>query len=119
MTVATSLPEQGQLVSVHSRQWIVKNVRPSTLTTLALKPIFNAARHLLVTASVENDLPRLIDFGESPPELRAVRVVANEAAQEERFVIPQNMRVPASSVIRSLFEVGGEQDAASLEDLGD
>ena len=35
-----------------------------------------------------------------------MRVVANEAAQAEKFVIPQNMRVPESSVIRSLFEVG-------------
>ena len=29
------------------------------------------------------------------------------------------MRVPASSVIRSLFEADGERDAASREDLGD
>ena len=33
-------------------------------------------------------------------------------------MIPQNMRVPESSVIRSLFEADGERDAASREDLG-
>ena len=47
-----------------------------------------------------------------------MRVVANEAAQGEKFVIPQNMRVPESSVIRSLFEADGERDAAKREDLG-
>ena len=34
-------------------------------------------------------------------------------------MIPQNMRVPASSVIRSLFEGDGERDASGREDLGD
>jgi hypothetical protein len=32
-------------------------------------------------------------------------------------LIPQNMRVPASSVIRSLFEADAERDAAGREDL--
>ena len=47
-----------------------------------------------------------------------MRAVANEAALEEKFVIPQNMRVPASSVIRLLFEAGDELEAAGREDLG-
>ena len=72
-----------------------------------------------VKEEIEDDSPRLFAFEEPPPELRAVRVVANEAAQGEKFVIPQNMRVPGSSVIRSLFEADGERDAASREDLGD
>src|SRR5262249_48355346 len=71
-----------------------------------------------VKQEIEDDSPRLFAFEEPPPELRAVRVVANEAAQGEGFVIPQNMRVPQSSVIRSLFEADGERDAASREDLG-
>jgi hypothetical protein len=49
--------------------------------------------------------------------VRAVRAVANEAAQAEKFVIPQNMRVPESSVIRPLFEADGERDAANRENL--
>jgi hypothetical protein len=73
----------------------------------------------VVKREIEDDSPRLFAFEEPPPELRAVRVVANEAAQGEKFVIPQNMRVPGSSVIRSLFEADGERDAASREDLGD
>ncbi len=73
----------------------------------------------VVKREIEDDSPRLFAFEEPPPELRAVRVVANEAAQGEKFVIPQNMRVPEASVIRSLFEADGERDAASREDLGD
>src|SRR5262249_30881892 len=50
-------------------------------------------------------------FGDGPPpgELRAVKVVPNEAAQREKFVIPTNMRVPPTSVIYRLFteEAGG------------
>ena len=46
------------------------------------------------------------------------RVVANDAAQGEKFVIPQNMRVPASSVIRSLFQADSERESSDREDLG-
>ena len=72
----------------------------------------------VVKREVEDDSLRLFAFEEPPPELRAVRAVANDAAQAEKFVIPTNMRVPASSVIRSLFEAHGERDAANREDLG-
>ena len=57
-----------------------------------------------VKKRIEDDSPGL--FGkEEPPEgqLRAVTVVANDAAHQEKFMIPNNMRVPESSVIRSLF----------------
>jgi hypothetical protein len=72
----------------------------------------------VVKREIEDDSPRLFAFEEPPPELRAVRVVANEAAQGEKFVIPQNMRVPASSVIRSLFQADSEREASDREDLG-
>jgi hypothetical protein len=59
-------------------------------------------------------------FGDDPPpgQLRAVKVIQNEAAQQEKIVIPTNMRVPESSVICLLFENDGNRDAASREDLG-
>ena len=44
--------------------------------------------------------------------------MANEATQTEKYVIPQNTRVPESSVIRSLFEANSERNAGSREDLG-
>src|ERR1700722_10760679 len=71
----------------------------------------------VVKRKVEDESPRLFAFEEPPPELRAVRAVANEAALSEKFVIPQNMRLPESSVIRSLFKADGERDAGSREDM--
>jgi hypothetical protein len=58
-------------------------------------------------------------FGEdSPPgELRAVKVIPNKAAQQERFTIPTNMRVPAASVIHRLFEADMLTSAESKEDM--
>jgi hypothetical protein len=54
-SVAPSPPAQGQLVSVRSRQWVVNDVRPSTLRLPALKPTFHGPHHLLTLASVEDD----------------------------------------------------------------
>ncbi len=71
-----------------------------------------------VKREIQDDAPQLFAFEEPPPELRAVRPVANEAAQGEGFVIPQNMRVPEASVIHSLFETDDEREAAAQEDLG-
>jgi hypothetical protein len=48
-------PEQGQLVSFRSRNWIVNDVRPSTLPPPALKPTFHGPQHLVNLASVEDD----------------------------------------------------------------
>jgi hypothetical protein len=45
-------------------------------------------------------------FGDDPPpgEVRAVKVLPNEAAKREGLFIPTNMRVPEDSVIHRLFE---------------
>jgi hypothetical protein len=58
-------------------------------------------------------------FGDDPPpgELRAVKVVPNEAAQQDKFVIPTNMRVPEASVIHRLFVDETADDGACKEDL--
>jgi hypothetical protein len=58
-------------------------------------------------------------FGDDPPpgELRAVKVIPNKAAQEERFTIPTNMRVPAASVIHRLFVADPQTDDDGQEDL--
>lgn len=65
-------------------------------------------------------------FGDDPPpgELRAVKVIPNNAAQQERFTIPTNMRVPAASVIHRLFDAdpltvgNGEEDLSQWESQG-
>jgi hypothetical protein len=71
-----------------------------------------------VKKRVEADTPGL--FGqEEPPEgqLRAVRVVANDAAHKEKFVLPNNMRVPEASVIFRLFGDGAARDGGGREDM--
>jgi hypothetical protein len=60
-SVAHSPPEQGQLVSVRSRQWVANDVRPGTLPPPALKPAFSGRQHLLTLSPVEDD-----GLGEEP-----------------------------------------------------
>ena len=80
-SAALSPPEQGQLVSARSRQWIVNDVRASTLPPPALKPNFSNPQHLLTLSSVEDDSDseddsfRLFAFGEPLAELQVVRMV--------------------------------------------
>ena len=52
-----------------------------------------------------------------PGELRAVKVIQNKAAQQERFTIPMNLRVPASSVVHRLFDAEPLTDGDGHEDL--
>jgi hypothetical protein len=46
-----------------------------------------------------------------------VKVIPNPAAQEDGFFIPTNMRVPAASVIRRLFDGEPLADGDGLECL--
>jgi hypothetical protein len=50
-----SLPEQGQLVSVRSRRWVVGEVNKSALPPPPLEPIPAQAKHLVSLLSVEDD----------------------------------------------------------------
>src|SRR5215510_2729698 len=83
MTVASpsSPPEQGQLVTIRSRQWIVNDVRPSTLPTVALKPTFSGPQHLLTLASVEDD-----GLGE---ELQVIWEIEPGARVIEKVALPE------------------------------
>src|SRR5690554_1907722 len=54
-TATTNVPEQGQLVQVRSRQWVVNEVKPSSLPAVALKPDFGGPQNLLTLSSVEDD----------------------------------------------------------------
>lgn len=53
-------------------------------------------RRMATPSMFGDDLP--------PGELQAVKAIPNPAAQENRFPISTNMRVPAASVIRRLFD---------------
>ncbi len=58
-------------------------------------------------------------FGDDPPpgELRAVKVIPNNAAQEDGFFIPTNMRIPVGSVIHGLFDANRQTDDDGQECL--
>ena len=51
----TSLPEQGQMVSVRSRNWMVTDVSASTLPPERLQTGLESPQHLLTLSSVEDD----------------------------------------------------------------
>lgn len=70
-----------------------------------------------VRKEIEDDSPRLFAFEEPPAELRAVRMVANEPALNEDFVIHRNMRVPTTSTIHRLFLDQTGRDASEREDM--
>ena len=55
MTTTLNVPEQGQLVQVRSRQWVVNEVKPSSLPAVAMKPSFAGPQNLLMLSSVEDD----------------------------------------------------------------
>ncbi|MEK7484042.1 MAG: hypothetical protein AABZ60_06905, partial [Planctomycetota bacterium] len=50
-----SIPEQGQLVKIRSRQWVVNEVKPSTLPPPAMHVVSFKPQHLLTLSSVEDD----------------------------------------------------------------
>src|ERR671925_1355519 len=79
--VVVGPPEQGQLVSIRSRQWIVNDVRASTLPPPALKPTFSGPQHLLTLASVEDD-----GLGE---ELQVIWEIEPGAKVIERVALPE------------------------------
>jgi hypothetical protein len=79
--VLQSVPEQGQLVRVRSRQWVVNEVKPSTLSPPAMKPSFDGAQNLITLASVEDD-----GLGE---ELQVVWEVEPGASVIEKVALPE------------------------------
>ncbi len=50
-----SPPEQGQLVNVRARRWVVNEVRRSTLPLPPLSPAGLGLQHLVLLSSVEDD----------------------------------------------------------------
>jgi superfamily II DNA or RNA helicase len=82
MSVAdASAPEQGQLVQVRSRRWVVNVVKPSGLPAPAMKLPVAGRQHLLTLASVEDD-----GLGE---ELQVVWDVEPGARVIEKVSLPE------------------------------
>jgi hypothetical protein len=54
-TIVALPPEQGQLVSVRSRNWIVADIVPSSLPSDRLPTGLDSLQHLLTLSSIEDD----------------------------------------------------------------
>jgi hypothetical protein len=79
--ISGSIPEQGQLVSVRSRNWVVTEVLPSTLPADGLKAPLPNPQNLLTLSSVEDD-----DLGE---ELQVIWELEPGARLIEKVAMPE------------------------------
>ncbi len=77
----TSPPEQGQLVQVRSRPWVVNVVKPSNLPTPAMQLPVGGTQNLLTLSSVEDD-----GLGE---ELQVVWEIEPGAKIVEKIALPE------------------------------
>lgn len=107
-SASSKLPEQGQLVQVRSRQWVVNEVKPSTLPPLALKPVFANSQHLLTLSSVEDD-----GLGE---ELQVVWEIEPGARVIEKVSLPEPTSFDAPDKLDAFLDAV-RWGAASTADL--
>lgn len=84
-TVTSPPPEQGQLVSVRSRNWIVTAIAPSTLPPERLQTGLEAPQNLLTLSSVEDD-----GLGE---ELKVIWELEPGARVVEKVPLPDPARM--------------------------
>lgn len=78
---SAAAPEQGQLVQVRSRPWVVNEVKPSTLPAPVLALPVVQPQHLLTLSSVEDD-----GLGE---EVQVVWEIEPGAKLIERVALPE------------------------------
>src|SRR5437868_1841424 len=78
---AASTPEQGQLVDVRQRRYVVTDVRRSSLVTDALREPAPAPQHLVTLSSVEDD-----GLGE---ELQVIWEIEPGAHAYEKIELPE------------------------------
>ena len=80
-TELANAPEQGQLVSVRSRRWVVSEVNKSGLSPPPLEPTTEKAQHLVSLLSVEDDA-----LGE---ELQVIWEIEPGAKVIEKVALPE------------------------------
>ena len=81
MQATSAVPEQGQLVQVRSRPWVVNEVKPSSLPTPAMELPLARRQNLLTLLSIEDD-----GLGE---ELQVVWEIEPGAKIIERVALPE------------------------------
>lgn len=107
-TALSSPPEQGQLVQVRSRQWVVNDAKPSALPAPALKPTSASPQHLVTLSSVEDD-----GLGE---ELQVVWEIEPGARIIEKVALPDPTGFDAPAKLDAFLDAV-RWGAASTADL--
>lgn len=103
----TSPPEQGQLVQVRARPWVVNSVKPSSLPSPAMKLPVGSLQTLITLASVEDD-----GLGE---ELQVVWEIEPGAKVVEKVALPdptgfdtlETLPSPGEAIIPAEFKRPG------------
>ncbi len=80
-TAIVSAPEQGQLVNVRARRWVVSEVNKSSLSAPSLEPMRGSPQHLVSLLSLEDDA-----LGE---ELQVVWEIEPGATVVEKLDLPR------------------------------
>jgi hypothetical protein len=84
-SVAPSAPEQGQLVNVRQRHYVVTEVAKSALPASSLHPSHNAAQHLVSLSSVED--------GPLDQKLRVIWEIEPGVQVTEKVTLPEPNRL--------------------------
>lgn len=105
---STSPPEQGQLVQVRSRSWVVNEIKPSSLPTPAMKLPVAEPQNLLTLSSVEDD-----GLGE---ELQVVWEIEPGAQVIEKVALPEPTGFDAPDKLDAFLDAV-RWGAASTADL--
>src|SRR3982074_2807077 len=108
-TTVTSPPEQGQMVSVRARNWMVTDVSASTLPPERLQAGLESPQHLLTLSSVEDD-----GMGE---ELNVIWELEPGARVIERVALPDPTGFDPPDRLDA-FLAPGRWGASSLADVG-
>ena len=85
MQANMTVPEQGQLVDVRQRRYVVNEVTQTTLPTQVIRSE-NGHQHLVSLSSVEDDA-----LGE---ELQVVWEIEPSAFVHEKMALPEHLAVP-------------------------
>ena len=101
-------PEQGQLVQVRSRPWVVDEVKASTLPSSAFKSPIASPQHLLTLSSVEDD-----GLGE---ELQVIWEVEPGAKIVEKAALPEPTSFDPPAMLDAFLDAV-RWGAASTADL--
>src|SRR2546426_465972 len=92
-------PEQGQLVRVRQRQWVVSGVTKSTLPLTPLHALNGHSQHLVTLSSIEDDgLGKTIEAG-----MTILELILRHRARRVLVVCPAALQIQWQEQMRDKF----------------